>query len=382
MRALSALVGSISILLIFVVVRELYWVVADSNGTAGEMAAGFAALLFATNIALVQSSRTARMYPLMTAAELAQVLFFIRAHRDNVALNSSLSAVFLAIAIAMNFIAVFLLVSEAFWVSYLLVAKWRQWPGAQLPLAGPALTLPAGLALLLPFAPAAGPASYTALRSGAFDWIKYQPPLGWFYDVLRNSTGNRSLFRLLLALAAFSIWRNRNRVVLAPMFITAAVVGPFASVVTLSLFGRSMMVDRYVLLALVAFLALAASGAAAFESKFGRTLVFLLIVWLSARAFKHSSAFWVDWKKAVAMAPTRSGNEEIGVVPAYAVNVVRYYLPPQRRSLAIGLDSECGRSHILILSAGPVIPRAFLSELDTCYPRLIGRATRVEVRSR
>jgi hypothetical protein len=249
--------------------------------------------------------------------------------------------------------------------------------------AGPALSLTAGIALLLPFAPAAVAVSRAAMTSGALDWIRYQPPVGWSYDVLRNDAGNKSLFRLLLALAAFGLWRHRSRAPLAPMFLAAATVGPFVAVAMLSLFGRPMMVDRYVLLALVAFLGLAATGAAAFESTLGRIVVFLLIVWLSARALRHSSAFWVDWKKAVALACAESpANAEISVVPAYAVNVVRYHLPPERRLLAVGVDSHCGDSQILIVSPGRPIPPAYMSELNACYPRLLGRATRVEVRSR
>lgn len=151
----------------------------------------------------------------------------------------------------------------------------------------------------------------------------------------------------------------------------------------LSLLARPMMVERYVILAEIAFLGLAATGAAAFGSKLLRILVFILIIWLSARALRHSSGFWVDWRTAAAIACARSAsNAEIGVVPSYAANVVRYHLPPERRSLALGLDSECGSSQILIVSPGRLIPPPYMSELNACYPRLLGRATRVEVRAR
>ena len=237
--------------------------------------------------------------------------------------------------------------------------------------------------MLLPFAPAAVAVSRAAIADGALDWIRYRPPLDWSYDLLRNDAGNRSLFRLFLALAAFGLWRHRSWAPLAPIFMAAVAVGPFAAVAMLSLFGRPMMVDRYMLLALIAFLGLAATGAAAIESTLGRILVFVVIVWLSARALRHSSAFWVDWKKAVAMACAESpANAEIGVVPDYAVNVVRYHLPPERRLLAVGVDSQCGDSQILIVSPGRPIAPAQMSELKACFPRLLGQATRVEVRSR
>ncbi|MBV8055619.1 MAG: glycosyltransferase family 39 protein [Deltaproteobacteria bacterium] len=383
MRGLSSAIDTISILLMYAVVRELYQVFADGELHTGELAGGFAALIFATNVAVVQSARMARMYPLMTAAELAQILFFVRAQRRGGVLNCILTTVFLALAIAVNFTAAFILVSEAFWLAYLLIARQKDLPGADLRVAGPALALIGGLGLLLPWISSATTLARGATRYRDFGWIAYRPPIHWSYEVLRGNAGNKSLFRLFLALAAFGIWRHRNKAPLAPMFMAAAIVGPFAAVAVASLFGIRMMVDRYVLIAVIAFLGLAAIGAASFESKLGQVLVFVLIVRLSVQALRHSSAFWVDWKKAVAMACAESPvNAEIGVVPGYAVDVVRYHLPPQRRPFAVGLDSQCGHPQILIVNPGRFIPPAYMSELNACYPRLIGRATRVEVRSR
>ena len=383
MRGLSAAIDTISILLMFAVVREVYQVFAHVRLETGELAGGFAALIFATNVTMVQSARTARMYPLMTAAELVQIFFFVRAQRRGGLLNCILAAVFLALAIAANFTAVLLLAGEGLWLGCLFVARCRRWPGTELRLVGPALSLTASIALLMPFAPAAVAVSRAAIAYGALDWIRYQPPAGWSYDVLRNDAGNKSLFRLFLALAAFGIWRHRRRAPLVPMFLAVEILGPFAAVAMLSFFGRPVMVERYVLLGLIAFLGLAAIGAAAFESNLGRIIVFLLIVWLSARALRHSSVFWVDWKKATAMASAgSSANAEISVVPGYAVNVVRYHLPPPRRPLAVAADSRCGDSQILIVSPGRPIPPSYISELKRCYPRLLGRATRVEVRAR
>jgi uncharacterized membrane protein len=383
LRSLSAALGTTSILLVFAVVRELCQYFAEEPREIGELAGGFAALIFATNVVMVDSARTARMYPLMTATELAHIIFFVRAQRHGGMSNCVLTAVFLALAIAANFTAIFLVAAESIWISYLLLARWRRWPGVQLRMAGPAFSIVAGLALLMPFVPGALAVSRAAIRGGAYDWIRYQPPLIWSYQVLHDEAGNRMLFRLLLALAIFSIWRHRRNARLATIFLAVVIIGPFAAVALLSLLGRPMMVDRYVLVAQIGFLALAATGAAAFSSKPGRILVFLLITWLSARALRHASGFWVDWRRAVVIACTSSSDRsEISVVPGYARSVVQYYLPPERRSLVFGLDSECGSSQILIVSPGRPIPPAYMSELNRCYPHLLGRATRVEVRAR
>jgi hypothetical protein len=381
MRGLSAAIDTISIWLIFALVRELYQAFGD--GGPGELAGGFAALLFATNVTLLQSARTARMYPLMVAAELAHILFFVRVQRHPQVADITVSAVFLALAIAANFTAAFLLVAEAFWLIYLLTARWKGLPGAELCVVGPALTLIGGLFLLLPWVAASTPLLRAVSNSPGLSWIKYRPPLKWSYEVLGGSAFNKAPFGLLLVLAAVGLWHYRTKAPLAPMFMAAATVGPFAAVAVASLFGILMMVDRYVLIAVVAFLGLAAMGAASFESKLGRILVFLLIVRSSAHALRHSAIFWVDWRQAVAMGCAESsGNAGIDVVPSYAVNAVRYHLPPERRSLAFGLDSQCGKSQILIMSPGHLLPPPYMSELKACYPRLLGRFTRVEVRAR
>jgi hypothetical protein len=383
MRGLSAAIDTISILLMFAVIRELYQAFAREDLKNAALAGGFAALMFAFNVAITQSARTARMYPLMGASELAQVWFFVRAQKGEGLLNCILAAVFLAIAIAANFTGVFLLVGECTWIGYLLLARWRRWHGAELRVGAAAFAVAAGIGLLLPFVPAASAASRAAIRGGALDWIKYQPPLAWIDHVLREGVGNKSLYRLYIALAGFGIWRLRSKAPLVPIFLALTIAGPFAAVVTLSMLGRPMTVDRYVNLSVIMFLGLAAAGAAAFESNVGRTVVLLFVVWLSMRALRHSSEFWVDWKMAAGIACARSaGDATISVVPAYAVNAVRYHLPSQRRPSAFGLTSQCGDSQVLIVNPGRLISPTYLRQLNGCYPHLLGRATRVEVRTR
>ena len=383
MRSFSVAADTASILLMYVVVREISLVLGGWELTRAQLAGAFAAFLFATNVEFVQSARTARMYPLMTAAALAQIFFFVRVQHEGRILNCVLTAIFLALAISVNFTAAWLLVSEGIWLTYLMAARWRSWPGVQLRVARPASALAAGIALLLPFVHAALTVSRAAVAQGALDWISYQAPLGWSYNVLRNDAGNRLLFRFLFALAFFSFWRNRRQARLVPAFLALLTVGPFMTVATLSLYGMPMMVHRYVLLAIIGFLGLAATGAVAFQSTLGRRLVFVAIVWLSVRALRHLSPFWVDWKKAVTVASAGSSSTtRIVVVPGYAVNAVRYYLSPERRALAVGVDRQCGDARILIVSPGHPVSATYMSELKACYPLLLGRATRVEIRAR
>lgn len=378
MRSLSGSIDTISILLMFAVVRELYQAFAEKSLRTGELAGGFAALLFATDIAIVQSARTARMYALMMMAALAEMFFFLRAQRRGRISDNILTAVFLALAIAANFTAAFILISQVCWLVYLLIARSKRLPGAALFVVGPALSLLCGPALLLPWRRAATSLLREGMRNRDFGWITYQPPFHWFYGVLRASANSEWLFTLLLVLAVFAICRNRNKAPLVPMFMAAAIVGPLLGVAIASLFGVPMMVDRYVLMAVVGFLGLAAIGAASFEYRFVPIVIFGLIVW-SVKAVNPPS---VDWRRAAAIASTASfANAEIGVVPVSAVYVVRYHLPSERRSFAIGLKSQCGDTHVLIVSPG-AISLPFMSALKACYPRLLGRDQFLEIRSR
>lgn len=139
-----------------------------------------------------------------------------------------------------------------------------------------------------------------------------------------------------------------------------------------------MMVDRYALIAVVAFLGVAAIGAASFDTKLA-PIVILSFLLFSVKMVKPPS---VDWRQAASIASEASvGNANIGVVPVFAVDVVRYHLPPDRRPLAVGLKSQCGNPRILIVSPGSIAP-PFLSMLKACYPRLLGRDQFLEVRSR
>jgi uncharacterized membrane protein len=377
MRGFSATISTISILLIFALVREVYRTLAEDASETGELAGGFGALLFATNVAILDSARTARMYPLMMAAELSQMLLFLRAQRCGRVLDYMLTAVFLALAIAANFTAAFILVGEAFWLAFLFVTRPRGLQRDDVHVAGPALSLVAGLVLLSPWRRAAKCLLREGVRHRDFGWIPYQPPLHWSYEVLRGSAATEWLFGLLLALSIFAIWRGKSRAPLVVIFMAAAAVGPSAAVAMASLFGVPMMVDRYVLSAIVAFLGLAAIGAASLESRLEKMIIFICILW-SARAVVPPS---VDWRQAAAIACAASSvRTRIGVVPVCALDVVRYHLPPARRPRAVGLRSGCGDPRILIVSPGSVSPR-LMSSLKACYPRLLGRPALLEVRS-
>lgn len=125
MRTMSAALGTIAIILLFFAVREVYRTLGgEASAEAGEMAGAFAALIFAVNLTLVISSRTAREFPLLIVAELLQTIFFMRAQRRGVFDDYMGLAVFTAMMLPINYSASFLLLAEALWLSCVLAAKW------------------------------------------------------------------------------------------------------------------------------------------------------------------------------------------------------------------------------------------------------------------
>ena len=76
MRAMSAALGTIAIVLMFVAVREIGRSLGgEAAAEAGEVGGAFAALSIALNLTIVASDRTAREFPLLTVVELAQIIF-------------------------------------------------------------------------------------------------------------------------------------------------------------------------------------------------------------------------------------------------------------------------------------------------------------------
>jgi hypothetical protein len=138
MRAMSALLGVVSIALVYFVTRELFVSEPGTESRAAEstlssddvrIVAALAALIFAVNLVTIKYSREARMYPVMLAAILAQVGMFLRALRIGGLANFAAVAVLTALAIASNFSALLVPVTEAAWLVYV-VARTRD--GARL----------------------------------------------------------------------------------------------------------------------------------------------------------------------------------------------------------------------------------------------------------
>ncbi len=384
MRAMSAVVGTIAIVLVFAAVREACRGPDDAGGvTVGELAGAFAALAVATNLTLVISDRTARMYSLTLAAELAQVIFFLRARRESGLRNYAGVACFSALAVAANFSALCLLSAEAAWLLWLL-GGWRAGEAiAPRPVLLAGLSVTAGMAMLVPVLMAVAPTVATAVHGGIIDWIKPRP-LWWPLVMLEQWTG-WELFAPVAALAGFGVWRQWRGAESAPAFFSVWLLVPMAAVAVFSWTVMPLMVPRYLLGSLVALFALAALGAASVENRLAVLGLAAALAFVSLqrihRHFRRPQG--AQWREAVELAHASAGPQgQIAVVPYYAADVVRYCLPAGSHQLAVGFEEACGPARVAILASAIYVPDGMTAKAQACYPRVLAELRHLEVRAR
>src|SRR5260370_15691323 len=124
LRAMSALIGTISIVLVFIVAVEILSAVSSTEGDDRQqrgfyVVAAMSAILFAVGLPAVEIARQARMYSMMQAWILAQVIFLLRARRIGGLANYTGLSIFTAIAVATNFTALLVVGAETLWLIYL-----------------------------------------------------------------------------------------------------------------------------------------------------------------------------------------------------------------------------------------------------------------------
>ena len=390
MRAMSAALGTLAIALVFAAVRESCRSLgADTDGIDGNLAGAFAALIYAVSFMTVASDRTLRMYPLEVGAELAQIIFLVRAARHHGWLNYAGTAVFTALMIAANFTASFLLLGEAIWLGCLLVGRLRGPQKNGLLIFQPALSVIAGVAILSPWLPAAFASSRMAVAVGALDWIKMQPPW-WPYIVLSAAARGRFLFWSFLGFAAFAVWRYWRSSPALVGFFAAWTLGPFLGVMAVTYLVRPLEFPRYALIGCIGMYAFAGFGAASLRTHSRRVNMSIrlgitgALIWLSFVPTHHKlrHPYEADWRGAAQVAvDIAAPDETIAVFPRFCANVVRYYVPPARRSSVLGQD-VCGSPRVLVLTGHDIISEDQMSAMERCYPRVVKRLMLVEVRTR
>lgn len=390
MRLPSAILGTLSIPLLFGATREI--LSEPGNDTAlstASLAGAFAALLFACNLLMVQQgARLMRMYPLMLTAIFAQIFFFARTWRRGGLLNCLAAAVFAALAASSNYTALFVMAGEAVWLAYLYF--FPNSPSERASIKLPVASLVIGAFIVAPLALSAISVGVGALHRGTYQTIEWQPPW-WPFRAIQQAFGNSAVWPLAL-LALYGTWSLRDRLRRAIGLLWCWTLIPFAIVLAIAYLITPFMLERYLIASMAALLALAALGLAAIANQLARYAIAALVVVLSLAHIHHH---WrapedVQWREAARFASSivPPGQNIVVMPPGEPLRVLGYYLPPARQNLIVGADAhfdaksrlwsfDCGTEPVAIVQAG--LPREFVQKIQACYPRELAKFRMVEV---
>ena len=411
MRALSALLGVVSIALVFFVTLELFASdtspvisrerrIESQSDSIGEgsvryryapelssdevgIIAATAALIFAVNLVTIKYSREARMYPLMLAAILAQVGMFFRALRVGGLANYVAAAILTAIAIASNFSAMLVPATEVVWLVY---AISRSRDGADNARGKHALTLAAvlgagGLILAPKLFSSLHAASALNAAGSVVGWRK-RPAL-YAPIALFNKASGSFAFPVLAALAIWGAIRGWRRAYDAVAFALLWIWLPPLLMVAASYAIAPVFVERYALSCFVPFFILTALGIFAMPAESVRVAALLVALALSvghvvSYARKPHDA---QYREAVVAADAAlKPGEVMTVVPSYAIEVLRYYLPADQRDRAVRYD-ESTNAAVLMLGDQNLTPDAAESYRKE-YPQTVAKLRGVTVMRR
>lgn len=317
------------------------------------------------------------MYPLMLAAILAQVAMFLRALRVGGLANYAAVVVLTAIAVGSNFVAVLIPATEGLWLLNVVArAGWR--PGN--PNARHGWMLAAALAvaglILVPrlFS------SLHAASAGKFGGWRKPPALYAPFALFNKATGSFA-FPILAALGIWGVvrgWRReRDAVVFALLWMWA----PPLILVAVSYAIAPVFIERYALSCFVPFFILVALGIFELPGDLVRAGALVLAV---AFSLGHVVSYDrkphdAQYREAIAAASAAlKPGEVMTVVPPYAIEVIRYYLPADQIDRAVRYDPSVSAAAVLILGDQNLAPDAAQSYRKE-YPNVVARLRGVTV---
>lgn len=321
------------------------------------------------------------MYPLMLAAILAQVAMFLRALRVGGVVNYAALVVLTAIAIASNFAAVLIPATEGLWLLYLVArAGWRLNNARARRAWVLAAVLAAGGLILVPklFS------SLHAASAGTVGAWRKAPAFYAPFALFNKATGSFA-FPILATLALWGAvrgWRRgaRDAIALAILLMWAPPILMLAASYAIA----PVFVERYALWCFVPFFILVALGIFECPGDLVRGATLLLVLSFSAGHIVSYDRKPHDaqYREAIAAADSAlKPGEVMTVVPSYAIEVLRYYLPADQQDKAVRYDPSASTAAVLILGDQNLAPGAAQSYRKE-YPNVVARLRGVTVRRR
>jgi hypothetical protein len=143
-----------------------------------------------------------------------------------------------------------------------------------------------------------------------------------------------------------------------------------------------IFVERYALSCFVPFFILAALGIFELPTDFARIGALAIAISLSAGHIVsyERKPHDAEWREAAATADAGlKPGEVVGVVPAYAVEVVRFYLPVEHRDRAARHEAGARPASVLIVGDQHLGPAA-AEKYQTEYPQVVAKLRGVTVR--
>ena len=386
MRALPAMIGSLSILLVFILGVEVMLAAGESAARYEDgiyMVGAVCALLFAVGLPSVEIARQARMYSMMQAWIILQVIFLLRARRLGGLANYAGLIIFSAIAVATNFTAALVIAVEASWLIYLGIAGARsveERRSAPPWLMGAAII--AAMVLLLPFF-AGLRYGVEGVRRGDYDWIR--PPGRWEpLATFENGLGSLPfpLFAVFAIVGGIRLWRaHRDEAVLLILWIGLPPIVLFAG----SYLVTPMLVTRYLISSFVPLYILTAIGIESLPVRNYRAIAIIAIASLCIlRASSDLRLGDHRWRDACEVALTNAGPERrVGAFHEYYI--VSYYIPAaQRDSVQVVRmpfhGTEGAAPRVVVVS--PTVAPAQVAEIRREYPVVVATFKSVIVLSR
>ncbi|MDB5108202.1 MAG: glycosyl transferase family 39, partial [Candidatus Binatus sp.] len=264
MRTMSAMLGTLAILMVYFLGLELF---ADADSIDSPLSrddirliAALGAFVFAVNLVTIKYSRETRMYPLMLAATLAQVIFFLRAIRLGGLPNYLALAILNALAIGSNFSAVLIPAIEALWLLWLFARlKFAIANSAVRRIIGAAIALGVGGLIFTPQLLHSFGATTAGTPGGIIRWIP-RPPIYAPFALFNKATGSIAfpMLALLAIWGALVAWRRgaRDAVAFALLWMWAPPILMMLASYTLT----PIFVERYALSCFAPFFILVGVG--------------------------------------------------------------------------------------------------------------------------